>query len=89
MLLSRCGASANPRTVIGYYEPGHYCFLVVNGRGDERGLEMMELAQLCADMGMTAAYNMDGGQTSGMYFNGKTYGPCGRDTADIVYIVEP
>jgi exopolysaccharide biosynthesis protein len=22
----------NPRSVIGYYEPGHYCFLVVDGR---------------------------------------------------------
>mgnify|MGYP002624643043 FL=1 len=25
--------SANPRTAIGYYEPGHYCLVVVDGRG--------------------------------------------------------
>ncbi len=23
---------ANPRTAVGNYEPGHYCFLVVDGR---------------------------------------------------------
>ena len=80
---------ANPRTVLGYYEPGHYCFMVVDGRHGERGLTFEELSLLCADMGMTAAYNMDGGASSGMYFNGKNYGQNGRDTSDVVYIAEP
>ena len=80
---------ANPRTVIGYYEPGHYCFFVVDGRHGERGLTFDELSLLCADMGLTAAYNMDGGASSGLYFNGKSYGQNGRDTGDIVYIAEP
>ncbi len=79
----------NPRSVIGYYEPGHYCFIVVNGRGKLRGLSLAELSQLCADMGMTAAYNMDGGASSAMYFNGKVYGNNGRATSDIAYIGEP
>ncbi len=80
---------ANPRTVVGYYEPGHYCFIVVDGRHGERGLTFEELSLLCAEMGMTAAYNMDGGASSGMYFNGKNYGQNGRDTSDVVYIAEP
>ena len=79
----------NPRTVIGYYEPGHYCFIVVDGRNGERGLTFEELSLLCADMGLTAAYNLDGGASSGMYFNGSSFGQNGRDTSDIVYICEP
>lgn len=98
-LLDEAGASktkfnsslgkANPRTVVGYYEPGHYCFFVVNGRNGERGLTFEELSLLCADLGLKAAYNMDGGASSALYFNGKVYGPNGRDTSDIVYIAEP
>lgn len=79
----------NPRTVVGYYEPGHYCFFVVDGRDKERGMTFEELSQLCADMGLKAAYNMDGGASSGMYFNGNNYGQNDRDTGDIVYIAEP
>ena len=30
--------SANPRTAIGYYEPGHYCLVVVDGRGESAGI---------------------------------------------------
>ena len=79
----------NPRTVVGYYEPGHYCFFVVDGRDKERGMTFEELSLLCADMGLKAAYNMDGGASSGMYFNGNNYGQNDRDTGDIVYIAEP
>ena len=79
----------NPRSIIGYYEPGHYCFIAVNGRGKLRGLSLSEASQLCADMGLTAAYNMDGGASSGMCFNGKNYGNNGRATSDIAYIIEP
>ncbi len=81
-------ADPNPRSAIGYYEPGHYCFIAVNGRGKLRGISLAELSQLCADLGMAAAYNMDGGQSSALYFNGKTYGNNGRTTSDIAYIAE-
>lgn len=87
--IGRNVANNNPRSAIGYYEPGHYCFLTVDGRGDERGISMTELSLLCADMGMTAAYNMDGGASSCMYFAGKNYGQNGRGTTDILYITEP
>ena len=30
--------NANPRTAIGYYEPGHYCLVVVDGRGESSGI---------------------------------------------------
>ena len=87
--IGRNVANNNPRSAIGYYEPGHYCFITVDGRGDERGISMEELSILCADMGMAAAYNMDGGASSCMYFGGKNYGENGRGTTDILYIAEP
>ena len=61
----------NPRSAIGYYEPGHYCFVVVDGRQDgySRGLKIEELAKLFADLGCKAAYNLDGGASAGMTFN--------------------
>lgn len=58
---------ANPRTVLGYYEPGHYALLVVDGRRQaSEGLTMEQLAAFCEDLGFTAAYNLDGGQSSVM-----------------------
>ena len=57
--------ASNPRSVLGYYEPGHYAFLTVDGRnGESDGMTMDQLSQLCQDLGFTAAYNMDGGQSS-------------------------
>ncbi len=55
----------NPRTAIGYYEPGHYCFVVVEGRQTYTdGIKLPELSQLFYDLGCTEAYNLDGGRTS-------------------------
>lgn len=83
----------NPRTAIGYYEPGHYCFVVCDGRqsGYSRGLEMSQLAQLFADLGCKAAYNLDGGASAIMTFDGEVYNrPSngGRDSGDILLICE-
>ena len=57
--------SRHPRSVIGYYEPGHYCFVAVDGRSSEsKGLTMTALAQLMEYLGCKQAFNLDGGQTS-------------------------
>ena len=62
---------ANPRAGIGYYEPGHYCFVVVDGRTDDAsGLTLEQFSQLFADLGCKAAYNMDGGRSAQMYYSG-------------------
>ena len=59
----------NPRTAIGYYEPGHYSFIVVDGRSDDsQGVRMVQLAQLFESLGCRAAYNMDGGDSAQAYF---------------------
>lgn len=86
-------AGANPRTAIGYYEPGHYVFVVVDGRqaGYSDGMTLAQLAALFEKMGARVAYNLDGGKTSQMTFgaalaNQPTQG--GRTTSDIIYIAE-
>jgi len=82
----------NPRAAIGYVEPGHYVFLFAEGRTeDARGLRMELLAQIMEEMGCVVAYNLDGGQSASMYFDGEIVGtPCegGRPVSDIIYIAE-
>jgi len=82
---------ANPRTAVGYYEPGHYCFLVVDGRqaGYSDGMTMQELSQFFYDAGCKVAFNLDGGQSSEMVFMGNLVNQPydgGRSTTDILYI---
>lgn len=61
---------SHPRTEIGYYEPGHYCLLVVDGRRKNysRGMFLDEMAKLFENLGCKAAYNLDGGHCSFMTF---------------------
>ncbi len=82
-----------PRTGIGMIAPGHYVFVVVDGRssGYSRGVTMTEFAQIFQDLGATVAYNLDGGGSSTMWFNGSLVNnPLGkgqeRGTSDILYI---
>ena len=85
--------AANPRSAIGYYEPGHYCFVLVDGRqpGYSEGLNMTQLSQLFYDLGCKAAYNLDGGQSAVMTFMDRIANQPyhnGRRISDIVYIAE-
>ena len=84
--------AANPRSVLGYYEPGHYAFLTVDGRTKEsKGVTMQELSQLCEELGFARAYNLDGGRSSVLLgVNGFINDPYrgGRTSSDIVAIRE-
>lgn len=80
----------NPRSAIGYVEPGHYFFVEVDGRiYNSRGMTMSELARLFESLGCTRAYNLDGGQSSGIVWLGElaSYN-YGRNVSDIIYIVD-
>jgi len=86
--------AANPRSAIGYYEPGHYCFLVADGRDYmvSYGLKMSELAAIFKELGCVQAYNLDGGGSAVMAFNGELYSNMSspsRKLADILLIAEP
>lgn len=88
--ISEAVSYPNPRSAIGYYEPGHYCFIVVDGRQDHsKGMKIPELAQVFADLGCVAAYNLDGGGTAVMLFGGDIYSRQsngGRELGDILLI---
>lgn len=85
----------NPRTAIGILEKGHYLMVVSDGRTVEsRGLSLYQLAELMRDEGCQVAYNLDGGGSSTIWFNGKvlnkptTYGDviAERTISDILYV---
>ena len=84
----------NPRTAIGYAEPGHYYFVVVDGRfvGGSLGMEMNDLSILMHSLGCKVAYNLDGGGTTSMvsakYGNISKSAAKARSCSDIVYIVD-
>ena len=63
---------SHPRTALGYYEPGHYCLLLVDGRqSSTRGMFLDEMAKVFEDLECKAAYNLDGGHCSFMNFEGQ------------------
>ena len=81
----------NPRSAIGCVEPGHYFFVQVDGRGanGSRGMTLGELAQLFEDLGCQTAYNLDGGQTAGIVWNGVLLSyPYGRSVSDIIFVTD-
>ena len=83
--------SVNPRTAIGYYEPGHYCMVVVDGRGESSGITLPDLSRLFYDLGCTAAYNLDGGNSSIMVWNNAIINEPsggGRESSDALLIAE-
>ena len=83
--------AANPRTAIGCYEPGHYCLLVVDGRGESAGLTLPELSRLFESLGCRTAYNLDGGNSSIMVWQGEVLNDPsggGRQSSDALVIRE-
>ena len=86
--------ASNPRTAIGLIDADHFVFVVSDGRTDEsEGLSLYELAEFMQSLGVKEAYNLDGGGSSTMYFNGEvvnnptTNGRIKeREVSDIVYV---
>ena len=87
-------AKENPRTAFGCVEPGHYWFVVVDGRGagGSKGMEMKDLSILMHSLGCTVAYNLDGGGTSGLvsaeYGNISKSADTSRSCSDIIYVID-
>lgn len=87
--------ASNPRTAIGILSDNHYVFVVSDGRTSEsEGLSLYELAEFMDSLGCITAYNLDGGGSSTMYFNGKVVNNpttngnkiSERSISDIVYV---
>ncbi len=83
---------SHPRTAVGVIDENHLVFVVVDGRdeGYSRGATMTELAQIMVDLGATTAYNLDGGGSAEMWFDGEVVSQPSnggeRATSDILYI---
>jgi exopolysaccharide biosynthesis protein len=82
-----------PRTGLGMISANHFVFVAVDGRstGYSRGVTMIEFAQIFRGLGASVAYNLDGGGSTSMYFNGDVVNnPLGRGdergTSDILYV---
>ncbi|MBQ6582721.1 MAG: phosphodiester glycosidase family protein [Mogibacterium sp.] len=86
---------SNPRTAIGQIDEGHYVLVVSEGRTEEdAGLTVYELAEVMQRLGCETAYNLDGGGSSTMWFNGELvnspsggrHGSSERSVSDIIYV---
>lgn len=87
--------ASNPRTAIGITYDNKYIFVVSDGRTNEStGLSLYELATIMQKYIIKDLYNLDGGGSSTMYFNGNIINnptTSGRnikerEVSDIVYI---
>ena len=89
--------ASNPRTAVGMIDACHYVFVVSDGRtSDSKGLSLYQLATFMQGIGVETAYNLDGGGSSTLYFDGEiinyptTSGRSmkERGVSDIVYIAK-
>ena len=87
--------ASNPRTAIGIIDDITYVFVVSDGRTSEsKGLSLKQLAEFMKELNVTTAYNLDGGGSSSMYFNGQIINKPTtngrnieeREVSDIVYL---
>ena len=87
--------ASNPRTAIAQVGELHYLLVVSDGRTeDSQGLSLYELASFLEGLGAQTAYNLDGGGSSTLYFNGRVVNNpttngrtiTERKVSDIVYI---
>jgi len=86
--------ASNPRTAIALVGESHYLFVVADGRTSaSAGLNLDELGDFLVGCGAQTAYNLDGGGSSTMWFEGRvvnhpTDGKSNseRKVSDIVYI---
>ncbi|MBU1588119.1 MAG: phosphodiester glycosidase family protein [Actinobacteria bacterium] len=81
-----------PRTAIGVIDDNHLVFVVVDGRspGYSAGVTMTGLADIMIGLGATTAYNLDGGGSATLYYEGAVVNTPSnggeRATSDILYI---
>lgn len=87
--------ASNPRTAIGQIRDDQYIFVSSDGRTSESaGLSVYELASIFVEYGARFAYNLDGGGSATMWFNGRLINKptnsgstiSERSISDIIYI---
>lgn len=67
------GGNKNQRCCMGIIAPGHYVFVVSDGRTRESyGLSLLSLAEIMQELHCETAYNLDGGGSATMYLEDGT-----------------
>lgn len=72
-LVSTSEKRREPRTAIGMISPLHYVIVVVDGRqtGYSEGISLQTLQQIFVDLGVEMAFNLDGGGSTELWFQGE------------------
>jgi exopolysaccharide biosynthesis protein len=87
--------ASNPRTAIGQIRDDQFIFVCSDGRTSESaGLSVYELASIFVEYGARFAYNLDGGGSATMWFNGRLINKptnsgstiSERSISDIIYL---
>lgn len=92
-------AQVNPRTALGFIDSLHYVFFASEGRTKSysHGFTLYEVATIMKGLGCQYAYNLDGGGSTTMYYDGTRINtPCNsssggyseRAVSDMIYAVK-
>ena len=77
-----------PRAALGQTGERSYVFVIAEGRGESSGVNHQQLAKM-AEIGCIQAFNLDGGNSAEMVFNGQLFrgmpGGDERTLSDIIY----
>ena len=94
-IINTTDETREPRSAIGWAGGNHYIFVVADGRRNgwsEKGMTLQELQQVFIEEGALVAYNLDGGGSASLYFEGErinqSSGTRERSVSDIVYIAK-
>jgi len=94
-IINTTDETREPRSAIGWAGGNHYVFIVADGRRNgwsEKGMTLQELQQVFVEEGALVAYNLDGGGSASLYFEGErinqSSGTRERSVSDIVYIAK-
>ena len=77
-----------PRAAIGQLDHLSYVMVIAEGRGESQGVTHQALADFMGSLGCRDAFNLDGGGSATMIFNGNYYNTLGgspRSMSDIIY----
>ena len=94
-IINTTDETREPRSAIGWAGGNHYIFVIADGRRNgwsEKGMTLQELQQVFLEEGALVAYNLDGGGSASLYFEGErinqSSGTRERSVSDIVYIAK-
>lgn len=88
---SQWAGARQPRTILGEYPNGDLLFIVIDGRQSDwsAGVTLEEAQEVLIRLGIRRAYNLDGGGSTAMYYDGEILNrpSDGRERPVVTHIV--